>query len=220
MAITEITFQPEGLMLKLTIVSLNLLFWSPYMFGKTVELKSEVKSFGQPIIYDQSQYYYIPQISADAAKSGGLSLSYSGAGSDSVLGYSSFIGSRSCNYENIILVDKIHLNKKLLFEALSQIESFFILDPKQTKDNPELSKRLFVISRVNNESPRRLSIAHLDGSGIKTLTPENMDVTSLDFDIKRGRAFALLKKKDVKDSPSVPNLIDLKLEAQAVPMVP
>ncbi len=189
------------------------------MFGKDVEKKSEVKNYGQVINHEQSHFYYIPQLSGDSGKGFGSIMSYSAGGGDSVLAYNSFIGMRNCNCENIILVDKNNLKPKPLFDSPIKIESFLILDPKLNKENPEISKLMFLITKTNAEAPRRLSIAHLDGTGIKIITPENLDLTSLDFDLKRARAFVLLKKLDEKEPSNKPYMIDLKTQALASPLL-
>ncbi len=205
-------------MLKAKLGFLLIFLWGSGMFGKNAEVKSEEKSYAQPIIFESSQYYYVPQLNRDS-KSSSLSYSYSGSGSDIGVDSRYFFGNRNCNYANVILIDKIHLKKKLLFEKEVRIESFFILDSKQTKLSPDLSKLIFIVSKAKIEDPRRLSVVQFDGTGMKSLTPDNLDVTALDFDLKRGRAFVLLKKMEPKESPTLPYMIDLKTGAQAVPLI-
>ena len=182
------------------------------MFGKGASADPIGKNFGLPMIFEQSNYYYIPLNLPERSSN----LSYSAIGGDSIGVASYGLRLSRCNCENIFIVDKKTLKKKALLEQSAVIDTFVLLDPKTTRARPELSKLIHFFWREKDGSPRRFSVANLDGTEMKTLSPEGADVAQFDFDLKHGRMLLTLRPKGPKDVNTVAAMVDLKAKSPAV----
>ena len=183
-------------------------------------MDARASNFGLPLVSEASPFYYVPQSKLKSSEKGILKRLSSYSDSGSHFGsWLIFSGCRSCELENIILVNKKTKAKKSLFENDGKITSFYFTSAVNLKK--KIPPLLF-IAKEEAQERTDFYIAKLDGSNLRKISPEGFDVVDHSIDTDNKKLFLLLRKmveKPEQVEPTLPYMVDLEKLEVASPLL-